>query len=137
MVQNQTSSFSDKAGIGSAVLCTIHCLIVPVFFLIKYSVLSGNSGINLPQWWEKLDYFFLVVSFLAVYHSASHTRSTEIKISLWIFWGILAVAIIFESALHNLAYLASAGLVVTHFINIKRMRKYGHTHKPIEVSGLS
>jgi hypothetical protein len=123
MTQHKTASISDKAGIGSALLCTVHCLVIPVFFLIKFTWLQGNPAINLPAWWEKLDYFFLLISFLAVYHSAGHTRVREIKISLWIFWGILAIAIIFEATLHNMAYLASAGLVATHFINIRRMRQ--------------
>jgi hypothetical protein len=125
---------ADKLGIASAVVCTIHCLLVPLLFLVKYWLsASGNAdhlGLTsihhgdrlLPSWWETLDYVFLVVSFVAVYHAASHAAGKWIKISLWLFWLCFAIAIFFEASLHWLAYLSSAGLVATHFINIRRHR---------------
>ena len=70
-----------------------------------------------------MDYIFLVVSFLAVFHSAKHTNTKEIKASLWIFWAMLAIAIIFQSAIHWIAYIASAGLIATHYLNIRRLRR--------------
>jgi len=85
--------------------------------------MDSNTAYDIPAWWGKLDYIFLVVSFLAVYHSAGHTRYKEIKLSLWIFWSVLAIAIIFETTIHWAAYIASAGLIVTHFVNIMRIRK--------------
>jgi MerC mercury resistance protein len=126
MNQPQASSVSDKAGITSAILCTVHCLIVPALFLAKFW-LSDNAVIQLPAWWELLDFLFLAVSFFAVYHSASHTPVHNIKISLWVFWAILALSILFATRLHWLAYLASAGLIVTHFLNIRRMRRANYT----------
>lgn len=113
---------SDQAGIASAILCTVHCLVVPVLFLLKFSF-SDNTSYHLPVWWEKMDYVFLLVSFLAVYHSAKHTSTREIRISLWFFWAVLAAAIIFQAQLHWMAYIASAGLVATHFVNIRQMKK--------------
>ena len=120
-MNNELSAKSDKAGIASAVLCTIHCLVVPVLFLLKMSW-TQHTAIDLPSWWEKIDYLFLLISFFAVYHSASHTKTIEIKYSLWLFWSILVLAIVFQSKLHWLAYIASAGLVITHLINIRRMK---------------
>ena len=114
---------SDKAGIASALLCTVHCLIIPVLFLVQYSFADGNSTMHLPSWWEQLDYLFLLISFWAVYHSASHTRYKEIRIALWLSWTVLAIAIIGGTGLHWLAYPASAGLIAAHFVNLKRMRK--------------
>ena len=124
MNQNRISTKSDKAGIASAVLCMIHCLVIPVLFLLKFSF-TDNTILQLPLWWEKIDYIFLAISFIAVYHSAGHTRFKEIKIGLWLFWGILATAIVFSATLHWMAYIASAGLIVTHFVNIMRIRKFG------------
>ena len=126
MNQNEVSATSDKAGITSALLCTVHCLVVPVFFLAKFWWTDGNTTIHLPSWWEKLDFIFLLVSFIAVYHSAAHTPSKEIKISLWTFWTILATAIVFATTLHWLAYIASAGLITTHLMNIRRIRRAGY-----------
>jgi hypothetical protein len=111
---------SDKAGIASAFLCTIHCLIIPVLLLVR-APLANNT--QLPEWWSRLDYVFLLISFLAVYHSAAHTRRKEIKVALWIFWAILAISIIFEATLHNMAYFASAGLIATHLVNLRQSRK--------------
>ncbi len=113
---------SDKAGILSATLCMVHCLIIPLLFLAKVSYTDSNAN-HLPAWWEKLDYIFLVISFWAVYHSAQHTPYQKIKIALWSFFSLLATAIIFEATLHWLAYFASAGLIVTHLANIKLSRR--------------
>jgi hypothetical protein len=122
MNKNNISTQSDTAGIASALLCMIHCLVVPVFFLLKFW-LSENVISQLPPWWEKIDYFFLLISFLAVYHSTSHTRFIEIRIALWIFWITLAIAILFAHSMHWMAYIASAGLIVTHYLNIRSLKK--------------
>jgi hypothetical protein len=95
--------------------------VVPVLFLLKDSWSDSHLPAQLPGWWELLDYVFLVVSFLAVYHSAGHTGSRYIKLSLWIFWLFLAASVILGSNMHWLAYIASAGLVATHFLNIRRI----------------
>lgn len=126
MDEEAVSIQSDKAGIASAVLCMIHCLAVPVFFLMRYWFADANIIHALPVWWERVDYVFLLISFWAVYHSAGHTRYKEIKMALWTFWSILAIAILFEATLHWMAYIASAGLITTHFVNIKRLRKSSH-----------
>ena len=124
MTQDKIYLTSDKAGITSAVLCTIHCLIVPVLFLAKFWWTDGNTTIHLPSWWESIDYAFLLISFWAVYHSASHTPAKAIKYALWLFWTMLAISILFAARLHELAYVASAGLVTTHLINIRRIKRY-------------
>lgn len=121
------TSGADRLGIMSAVICTVHCLVVPLLFLLKYwwTNAMGKTlwGGGLPSWWESFDYLFLVVGFIAVYHASSHAAGKGIRLSLWFFWACLAVAVIFEDTLHWMAYIASAGLIVTHFINIKRHRK--------------
>lgn len=106
----------------------VHCLVIPLLFLAKVSY-SDSSATHLPVWWEKLDYIFLVISFLAVYHSAQHTPYQKIKISLWCFFSMLATAILFEATLHWLAYFASAGLIATHLANIKLNRKVRKMNK--------
>lgn len=110
---------ADVLGITSAILCTIHCLVIPALFLLKFW--WTDKTVNpLPSWWGMIDYFFLVLSFVAVYHAAGHAGSRRIKRSFWFFWGCLAVAIFFENALHWMAYIASAGLIATHILNIRR-----------------
>jgi len=119
MKHKEHSTGSDVLGITSAILCTIHCLLIPALFLLKFWW-TDHTAYTLPTWWESLDYFFLVLSFVAVYHSASHASTRAIKISFWSFWTCLAIAIVFEQVLHWMAYIASAGLIATHFVNIKR-----------------
>ena len=109
---------SDKTGITSALLCTVHCMVIPALFLVKYWQ-ADNNAFTLPNWWEKLDYVFLAISLWAVYHSAAHARFVQVKISLWFFWCLFALAVVFDKTLHMLAYVASAGLIVTHLINLK------------------
>lgn len=121
---NKYNERADKLGIASAVICTIHCLVVPVLFVVKYSLTNQVVGHSfMPWWWEAIDYVFLVISFIAVYHAASHTYTRKIKRSLWFFWTCLALAIFFEQSLFWLAYIASAGLVTTHYFNIRMHKK--------------
>lgn len=121
---------ADKVGITSAVICAVHCLVIPAIFLIKFS-LSDSAGLGsgtvklgtgLPGWWETLDYLFLLVGFYAVYHASTHAPAKGIKVSLWFFWFCLAIGVVFEQQLHWMAYIASAGLVLTHFVNIRKHR---------------
>ncbi len=121
------TSRADRLGIMSAVICTIHCLVVPVLFLLKYwwtsSMGTAPWGGGLPSWWESFDYLFLIIGFIAVYHASSHAAGRYIKVSLWLFWSCLGVAVVFEHTLHWMAYIASAGLIFTHFINIRKHQK--------------
>ena len=124
------TSGADRVGIISAIICGVHCLVIPAVFLLKYSVTDGVEaagwGVGLPHWWEWLDYIFLAVGFYAVFHSARHASSKLISVALWIFWLFLAIAVLFEDTLHWMAYFASAGLVITHFLNI---RKHARRHR--------
>ena len=123
---------ADKLGIVSALICAVHCLIIPAIFLLKYTWLDSSGaahnkagwGSGLPHWWEMLDYVFLIVGFIAVYHAANHSANKYIKFSLWFFWLCLALAVVFEQQLHWMAYIASGGLIFTHFFNIKNHTKH-------------
>lgn len=125
MDQHQHShTGSDRLGIASAVLCMIHCMVVPLAFVLKVWW-SGHTAYVLPTWWGLIDYFFLVISFVAVYHSAGHALSKMVKRSFWFFWGVLTVAILFENYIHWLAYFASAGLIATHLVNLRMQQRIG------------
>ena len=110
---------ADKTGIASAILCTVHCLVVPAYFLLQKWWVTANTTL-LPGWWEWLDYAFLLISFSAVYHASTHAGNKLIKISLWISWIVLAIGILVPQ-LHWVTYLASAGLIATHFINLRQI----------------
>jgi len=126
------SSGADKVGIASAFICSIHCMLVPLFIMVRgwygKGTLHGNghflhaqgADFWVPSWWESVDYLFLIISFFAVYHAANHAFSKYIKLSLWFFWFCLANAIFFESILHWISYIASAGLIITHLVNLRQ-----------------
>lgn len=123
------TTIADKLGIASAVICAVHCLIIPLLVLLKYSwrdsvahVHAGHADV-LPVWWHLLDYLFLVVGLVAVAHASAHAAGRWVRVALWFFLLCLAVAVVFEDNLHWMAYIASAGLIFTHFINIRRHRR--------------
>lgn len=109
-------------------------MIVPLLFLFTYSIRhahSHNAHSLLPNWWESLDYLFLAIGFYAVYHASQHAASRSVKIALWIFWLFLASSVIFQEKLHWLSYVASLGLIATHFLNIRlhtRTKRKNHIH---------
>ena len=114
---------ADKVGIASAIVCAVHCMVVPLLFLFTYSLRQADVHHShhtlLPGWWESLDYVFLAIGFYAVYHASRHAASRGVKRALWLFWLCLATSVIFQEQLHWLSYIASIGLIVTHFVNIR------------------
>lgn len=122
---------ADRLGVISAVICTIHCMVVPALLLSKYAMGSllfeaGHDGVHhahaLPVWWELLDYVFLAVGFFAVYHAAAHAATRRIRLSLWLSWSLLAIGVFFHNSFHWVVYFASASLITTHVFNIRKHR---------------
>lgn len=111
MMETNTSKF-DWAGILSASLCVVHCLLTPVLIIL----LSDTA------WWHQVSYFFLAVSFYAAFRATQHSRASKILTLIWLSFLILAFSILFEDAypwLHEVSYLASFGLVAGHILNIR------------------
>lgn len=125
----KTESFSRKAdyiGITGSVLCIIHCLITPVLLLT--SSLFQNSALRVG--YLSLDYVFIGVNIIAVYFATRHYAPLAIKRSLWSFLLLFAAALLLEDAdpiFEYIAYIASAGLVITHLLNI-RQHRVSHIH---------
>lgn len=125
----KTDSLSRKAdyiGITGSVLCIIHCLITPILLLTS-SVLQ-NSTVRVG--YLSLDYVFIGVNIIAVYFATRHYAPSAIKRSLWGFLSLFTVALLLEETapiFEYLAYTASAGLVITHLLNI-RQHRMNHAH---------
>ncbi|AUD01896.1 MerC domain-containing protein [Spirosoma pollinicola] len=125
----KTDIFSRKAdyiGITGSVLCIIHCLITPVLLLT--SSVFQNSALRVG--YLSLDYVFIGVNIVAVYFATRHYAPHIIKRSLWGFLGLFSISLLLEDAspvFQYIAYAASAGLVITHLLNI-RQHKVSHTH---------
>ncbi len=106
---------ADIIGMGSSLLCLIHCLAMPFIF-------AGLALMPNMEWWEGLDYVFLAINFCAVYFTTTHTSVPLVKYTLWFGWALLATAIMGESKiewLEYVGYFASFVLIVGHYINYK------------------
>lgn len=105
----------DKVGIWSSVLCTVHCLAVPV-------VMSFSREIDLHHstFWNALQILFVAISFWAVRHAASHCSSKVLKFFFWLSFAALAISIFDHHSVIGeiLNYSAATALIVLHSINI-------------------
>lgn len=125
----KTDIFSRKAdyiGITGSVLCIIHCLITPILLMSTALVQDEHLRIG----YLSLDYLFIGINILAVYFATRHYALPAVKKALWSFLALFAAAIILEDVnrvFTYVAYVASAGLVITHLINI-RQHRLQHAH---------
>ncbi|GAB3999454.1 hypothetical protein GCM10028807_49700 [Spirosoma daeguense] len=117
---------ADYIGITGSVLCIIHCLITPMLLMTT----SFFQDEQLRIGYLSLDYVFIVVNIIAVYFATRHYAPIGIKRALWGFLLLFSFAIILEDvneAFEYLGYAASAGLVITHLLNI-RQHRLNHVH---------
>ncbi|WP_405604942.1 MerC domain-containing protein [Polaribacter sp. Asnod1-A03] len=117
-----TEQKSDSIGAISSILCLIHCVSTPFIFLAQSSLL--NCCNEVPSWWKLIDYFFLVISFIAIFRSTKTTSKSWIKPALWVSWGVLFVVIINEkiellSLSENIIYIPAFSLIGLHLYNRK------------------
>ncbi|TAG07515.1 MAG: MerC domain-containing protein [Cytophagia bacterium] len=102
----------DFLGVISASLCAVHCVLTP-FLIVVFAQIPWLYGAS---------YVFLMISFVALFETSKHKEMNKILSFLWFCFALLAVAVIFEEDfhwLHYLNYLASAGLIIGHILNIK------------------
>ncbi|GAB3020413.1 hypothetical protein GCM10027185_16910 [Spirosoma pulveris] len=126
MKTDTLSRKADYIGITGSILCIIHCLVTPVLLLT--SSVFQNSTLRVG--YLSLDYVFIGVNIVAVYFATRHYAPPAIKRSLWGFLLLFSVALLLEDAdpvFEYIAYTASAGLVITHLLNI-RQHRVSHTH---------
>ena len=101
---------SDLIGIGSSVLCIIHCLLLPV--LVLAGSLSGEA-----HRWEWLDYSFIVLATVAVYSATRRLRSRFLRRGLWLSLLCFSGAILFHEhhpAALYVSVFSSLLLVIFH-----------------------
>ncbi len=126
MKTDDLSRKADYIGITGSVLCIIHCLITPVL-LVSSSLLQTSS---LRTGFLSLDYIFIGINAVAVYFATRHVVSVPVKRSLWGFLALFSIALILEHThpiFAYVAYAASAGLVISHLVNI-RQHRLTHAH---------
>ena len=114
---------SDTFGAIASFLCLVHCIVTPFIIIVLQTYSSEGIIIN-PIWWQNLDLILLLISLIAVNHSARNTSKKFVKIALWSCWIILSVFILNEKfellSLSELGtYFSSLSLVGFHVYNLK------------------
>ena len=113
---------SDTFGAFASILCLIHCVTTPFIFVAKSC--SAVCCSSAPGWWGILDYFFLAISFFAVYHSSKTTSKKIMKPALWFSWYALLIVILndkvklIEAPIY-LLYITSLLMALLHLYNLK------------------
>ena len=113
---------TDLIGAIASTLCLTHCIATPFIFIAQScSIVCCDSA---PGWWGAIDYFFLVVSFFAVYRSTQTTSSNLIKPFLWLSWSVLFIIIMNEKIAwfplsEQAIYFPAFTLIALHLYNKK------------------
>ena len=113
---------TDIIGAIASTLCLTHCIATPFIFIAQSSAMVCCE--SAPVWWSGIDYFFLVISFFAVYRSTQTTSSYWIKPFLWLSWSLLFIIIMNEktawfSLSEQAIYFPALALIALHLYNKK------------------
>ncbi len=116
---------SDRIGAVSSGLCMLHCFATPFLFLSQSSLIFISVDFTLT--WFILNYFFLFISFIAIYHSVKNSTNRFIRIFLYLFWLVLSGLIINESleifSIPEAAtYFSASSLICLHIYNLRYCR---------------
>jgi len=116
---------SDRIGAISSGLCLLHCFATPFLFLSQSSLIFISVDFTLT--WFILNYFFLFISFIAIYHSVKNSTNRFIRIFLYLFWLVLSGLIINESleifSIPEAAtYFSASSLICLHIYNLRYCR---------------
>ena len=116
---------SDRIGAISSGLCMLHCFATPFLFLSQSSLIFISVDFTLT--WFILNYVFLFISFIAIYHSVKNSTNRFISIFLYLFWLVLSGLIINESleifSIPEAAtYFSASSLICLHIYNLRYCR---------------
>ncbi|MCC5943378.1 MAG: MerC domain-containing protein [Bernardetiaceae bacterium] len=129
-------SLSDFSGIFASLLCLAHCLIVPLFFA-GYAAAGehvheeGEVHFHADSFFS-WDYVFILLGFLAVWHSARRTKIMWIRLILWGSFSLFVLAVFLESyssLWHYGHYAAALGLIIGHVANLMTCNRCETSHK--------
>lgn len=113
---------SDILGTLASSLCLVHCIATPFIFIAQAGSLNYKG--TPPTWWGFMDYFFLTISFFAIYWSTQTTTIKWIKPMLWLSWYALLLVILNEKLEllplpEAIIYVPAFSLVILHLYNKK------------------
>ena len=119
---NARSYSLDNVGIIASSLCMIHCVGTPFLFIAKACSVSCCS--EAPLWWQLIDYFFIIISFVAIFFVTKNTIPNWIRIAFWTSWFILLLSILNHTfpiveAPKNFIYIPASAIIILHFYNLR------------------
>ena len=65
---------SDHVGVTASSLCMLHCFFTPLLFVSQATSIVFTQEIHFL--WQSLNYVFLLISILAIYHTVKNYRSS-------------------------------------------------------------
>ena len=113
---------SDYLGLFTSALCLSHCLATPLFFVVQTHTITCCESV--PFWQGSLNFFFILVSFFAVYYSAKKTSKKFMKALFFSSW-LLLLGLLFNEIFQLillpefLIYGATSLLAFLHIYNLK------------------
>lgn len=111
--------FADYGGSLNAALCAVHCAAGPLLF----AWWGAQAPSAAAEQWEP---WFIGLSGLLVALATWRQSSARLRGALWALFGVFAAAALLAErwpALELVQYAASAGLVVTHWLNQQHCRR--------------
>lgn len=121
-----TNHKADSLGIISAVLCLIHCLLIPL--MILGGMINDDWGAH-TQW---MDYLFILLSATAVFLAVRQMDNLMMKRLMWAatLWFTFSILLhhTFSFALYS-SMLASVALVIMHSLNFWQHQQQHHPRK--------
>jgi len=111
-----TSFNADILGLCSSILCLLHCLFLPLFLILQPVLFSFVEEWQANEWWEYLDFVFLLISCLALVLAIKRV-SKKRKILFFLAYVIFAFGILLGEKWIILSYIGSVGLAVLHLKN--------------------
>ena len=119
--EKDQKSYADMLGIGSALLCLIHCLAAPILLGLGVNFDHAETSFFLHEFWEII---FLILGLVAVYFSSRHSPTSFIRILLWGTYISLAASILLHEAspiFQYFVYAASIALIITHIYSFRKL----------------
>lgn len=127
LTTTKINTTSDLMGAIASGICLIHCIATPFIFVAHASVSehahhAHEHGHGSPEWWNVIDYLFLVISLVAIYFTAKNTPVKWMPIALYGCWAVLAFIILNEKFHffhldHAAIYFPALALVGLHLYN--------------------
>lgn len=122
MMLKLTLKEPDTLGVLASVLCFVHCLATPLLFVSQVGIAS--AGNLRPNWWGSLDYFFIAISFIAIYLATKKSVNANVNFMLWGLWAMLLSLILNEKMElfkfpEVISYVVAISLALLHAYNLK------------------